>query len=139
VTMPLGCRRIDAGEQIAEGPPSAQGEPDAAAMLGSVVEQMAPLAERLDVAVSPPAMARVVVEMRRRQHQLGHPHRHSLGQGRAGDLAATPGATDLLGLVPPAAIPRWLTTWPCGRPQVSQRPWARTKRTQRLTCGQSIG
>ena len=29
--------------------------------------------------------------------------------------------------------PRWRTTWPCGRPQCSQRPWARTKPTQRLT------
>ena len=26
-----------------------------------------------------------------------------------------------------------------GRPQASQQPWARTNRTQRLTCGQSIG
>jgi hypothetical protein len=137
--MPLGCRRIDAGEQVAQGPPSAQGEPDPAAMLGPVVEQMAALAQRPDVAVPPAAVPGVVVEMRRRQHHLGRPHRRHLGQGGAGDLAATPGATDLLGLVPPAAIPRWLTTWPCGRPQVSQRPWARTKRTQRLTCGQSIG
>jgi len=35
--------------------------------------------------------------------------------------------------------PRWRTTWPCGRPQASQQPWARTNRTQRLICGQSIG
>ena len=35
--------------------------------------------------------------------------------------------------------PRWRTTWPCGRPQASQQPFARTNRTHWLTCGQSIG
>ena len=40
-------------------------------MLGPVVEQMAPLAERLDVAVPPPAVPGVVVEVGCRQHDLG--------------------------------------------------------------------
>ena len=108
-------------------------------MLGPIVQQMAPLAERLDVAVPPPAMRGVVVEMRRRQHHLGRPARLLLGRGRTGDLAAaaiTPG-------LPPSShqrpSPRWRTTWPCGRPQASQQPLARTNRTQWLICGQSIG
>ena len=40
-------------------------------MLGAVVQQMASLAERLDVAMPAPAMRGVVVEMSGRQHDLG--------------------------------------------------------------------
>ena len=54
-------------------------------MLGPVVQQVAPLAQRPDVAVPPAAVSGVVVEMRRRQHHLGRPHRLLLGRGRAGD------------------------------------------------------
>ena len=43
-------------EQVAKRPAPLQGEPDAAAMLLPVVQQVAPLAEYLDVAVPPPAM-----------------------------------------------------------------------------------
>jgi hypothetical protein len=47
--MPLGRRsgRIDAREQITQGAPSPQGEPDPAAVFGPVMEQVAPLAQRL--------------------------------------------------------------------------------------------
>ena len=70
-------------------------------MLGSVVQQVAPLAERLDVAVPTAAVARFVVEMRRRQPHLGRPARLFLGPGRAGDLAAetvSPAALTVLAL-----------------------------------------
>ena len=51
-------------------------------MLRPVMQQVAPLAERSDVAVLAAAMRRVVVEMGRRQHDLGHADRRILGQGR---------------------------------------------------------
>ena len=51
-------------------------------MLRAVMQQMAPLAQRSDVAVLAAAMRRVVVEMRRRQHDLGHADRRIFGQGR---------------------------------------------------------
>ena len=73
-------------------------------MLGPVMQQMAPLAERLDVAVPAAAVRGVVVEMRRRQHDLGRPARLLLGRGRAGDLAAAAITPGLARLVPPAAI-----------------------------------
>ena len=73
-------------------------------MLGPVMQQVAPLAERLDVAVPPPAMRGVVVEMCCRQHHLGRPYRLGLGRGRAGDLAASI-APALPRLVPRAGIP----------------------------------
>jgi hypothetical protein len=57
-------------------------------MLGPIVEQMTPLAERLDVAVPASAVPRVVVEMRRRQHDLGRSARLLLGRGRG--LSCTP-------------------------------------------------
>ena len=60
-------------------------EPDLAAVLGPVMKQVTPLAQRPHVAVPPAAVAGVVVEMRRRQHHLGRPHRLQLGRGRGGD------------------------------------------------------
>ena len=74
--------RVGAGEQVAQGPSSPQRQPDPPPMLGPVVQQMAALAECFDVAMPSPAMGRVMVEMGRRQHDLGRPHRRILGQGR---------------------------------------------------------
>src|SRR4051794_28796135 len=66
---------------------------------------MAPLAERLDVAVPPPAMGRVMVEVGCRQHHPGRPDRRSVpGRGGRGELAALAVPPDPLFLVPPAAV-----------------------------------
>jgi len=83
-----GHLRIEPREQVAQGPAPAQGEPDPAAVLGPVVQQVAPLAQRPDIAVPPAAVPGVVVEMRRRQHHPGRPHRLLLGRGRRGDRPA---------------------------------------------------
>ena len=80
--------RIDAREQVAQSSPPAQGEPDPPAVLGPVMQQVAPLAECLDVAVPPPAVRRVVVEMRRRQHHLVV--RHGCCSAGAGQGIARP-------------------------------------------------
>ena len=58
-------------------------------MFRPVVQQMAALAQGPDVAVPAPAMGWVVVEVGRREHDLGRADRRVLGQGRRGDLAAT--------------------------------------------------
>ena len=73
-------------------------------MLWPVVEQMAPLVHGSDIAVTPPAMGWVMVEMRCRQHDLGRPDRSILGRGRAGGLAASAVAPGLLLLIPPATV-----------------------------------
>src|SRR5690349_5481444 len=77
-------------------------------MLGPVVQQMAALAERPEIAVARAAMRRVVVEMRRRQHDLSHPCRRIRGWGGRGDPASFAVAPDLALLIPPAAVAEML-------------------------------
>jgi hypothetical protein len=77
-------------------------------MLGPVVQQVTPLAQRFDIAVPASAVAGIVVEMGRCQHDLGRPYRHIFGQGRRGDPAASSVAPSLLLLVPPAAVTQML-------------------------------
>src|SRR3954447_1227672 len=68
---------------------------------------MTSLAQGPDVAVPPPAMGRVVVEVGRRQHDLGRPDRRSvLGRGGRGAPATPSIPPGLLVLVPPAAVPQ---------------------------------
>ena len=87
--------RVGTREQVAQGAAPAQGEPDAPTMLRPVVEQMAPLAERLDVAVPAAAVPWVMIEMRRGQDDLGRSARLLLGRGRAGDCSVVDaGMTD---------------------------------------------
>ena len=73
---------IGSCEEIAQGATSAQGECDTPAMLWAVVEQMAPLAQRLDVAVTRTAMGGIVIQMSGCQHDLGGPGRRVIGQER---------------------------------------------------------
>jgi hypothetical protein len=96
--------RVRAGEEVTQGSPFAQGECDTPAMLWAVVEQMAPLAQRLDVAVTRTAMGGIVIQMSGCQHDLGGPGRRVIGQERGGDLAAAAVTPGLAGLVPPASI-----------------------------------
>ena len=77
-------------------------------MLGPVVQKMAALAERLEIAMTWAAMRRIVVEMCRRQHDLGRPGRHVQGRGGGGDLAALAVPPDPALLVPPAAVAEML-------------------------------
>ena len=62
---------VGPGEQVAKRPAPPQGDPDPPPALGPVVQQVAPLAQGSNVAVLAAAMGRVMVEMRRRQHDLG--------------------------------------------------------------------
>ena len=96
--------RIGTGEQVAQRSTPTQRQPNPPAMLRPVMEQVTSLAESPDVAMPPPTMRRVMVEMCRRQHHLGRPDRGAVGQGRRGDLAASTVPPGLLGFIPPPAI-----------------------------------
>ena len=73
---------VEPGEQITKRPPAPQSQSDPAPVFRAVMQQMAPLAECSNIAVPAPAMCRVMVEVGGRQHDLGRPHWHILGQGR---------------------------------------------------------
>ena len=94
--------RVRPKEQVAQGPPSPQGHPNPPSMLWSVVQHVAPLAERPDVAMPATAMSWIMVEMCSRQHDLGRPERHI--RGRQGDLTTSTVPPDLFRLIPPGAI-----------------------------------
>lgn len=107
-------------------------------MLRSVVQHVAPLAERPDVAVPASATCRVMIEMGRRQHHLGRPKRYII-QARRGDLTTSTVAPGLLFLVPPAAIAQVVhgrAMWPATD---LAAPLGAHERPQWLICGQSIG
>ena len=76
--------KIGAREQVAQRPSPAQGHPNPPAVLRPVMQHMAALAKRPDVAVPPPTVGRVVIEMGGRQHHLGCPDWCILGQGGYG-------------------------------------------------------
>ena len=83
-------------------------------MFRAVVEQMTPLAECFQVAMAPPATRGVMIEVSRRQHDTDRSEHLTLGQGRAGGLAATAVAPDAMRLVPPTAVaqvPHRLAMW----------------------------
>src|SRR5215203_3072938 len=67
--------RVAAVIEIAEGSASEQREPASALVLGTVVQHVAPLAERLEV--RGPVVGRVVIKMRARQDHPRSPHRRS--------------------------------------------------------------
>jgi hypothetical protein len=73
-------------------------------MLRSVVEEVAPLAQRLDVPVPPDIAGRIVVEVRGRQHDLGRPKPLALGQGWGRNPAALAVAPEPALLVPPTPV-----------------------------------
>ena len=87
-------------------------------MLGPVVQEVAALAERLEIAMPRTAMRRIVVEMGRCQHNLGRPGRRVRGQGGRGDFAALAIAPDTAVLVPPTAVAEMVDSpavWPAAR------------------------
>ena len=95
---------VGAKKQVTQRPPASQRDPDPTPVLGAVVQQVTSLAHRPHIAVSAAAMARIMVEMRCRQHDLGRPHRRALGHGRRGNPPAPAVAPSLLRLVPPSSI-----------------------------------
>ena len=78
----ISAGRVGAGEQVAQCPAPAQRHPNPPAVLRPVMQQVAPLAQRPDVAVPASTVRRVVIEMCSRQHDLGRPERHIAGQAR---------------------------------------------------------
>ena len=63
--------RVGAEKQITQCPSPAQRQSDPPPVLWPVVQQMAPLAECLDIAVPAPAVRGIMVEVGGRQHDLG--------------------------------------------------------------------
>ena len=74
----ISSGRIGAGEQVTQRPLPPQCQANPPSMLWPVVQQMAALAERLDVAMPAPAVAGIVVEMGSCQHDLGRPYRRAI-------------------------------------------------------------
>ena len=101
--------RVGAREQVAQRPSPAQRQPDPPPMLGPVVQQVAPLAECPDVAVPAPAMGRVMVEMRRRQHDLGRATGASSGRAGEGTLRPRPSRQACCSSSHQRPSPRWRT------------------------------
>jgi hypothetical protein len=93
---------IDAEEQIAESAAHEDGGFDAPTVLGAVVEQMAALAERAQVAG--PRVARVVVEMGGGEHHAGLLEVAILAVGRPSDCPAPAIAPGLVLVIEPAAV-----------------------------------
>ena len=99
---------VGSGEQSAERAPAPEREPSAPQVFEPVVQQMAALAQGPDVAVPAATMARIMVEMRRRQHDLGRAERLGFGRHGHADPATPAVAPGVLCLVPPAAITQML-------------------------------
>jgi hypothetical protein len=73
--------RVGTTKQITQCPSPAQRQPDPLAMLRAVMQQVAALAECLDVAVPTAAMGWVVIKVGCCQYDLGGSYRHIL-EGR---------------------------------------------------------
>ena len=84
-------RAIETQKKVSDGLAPAQGDPTPPAVLFAVVQQMAPLAQGLQIAQ--PVVARIMVQMGRREHDP---------RGAKRDLLAH---SDEAGQSPPASIP----------------------------------
>ena len=84
-------------------------------------------------------MRRVMIEVRRRQHDPGRQDHRIVGHGRRAGLTTSAVPPNLLRLVSPSAIAQVSDNRTMRPTQTWQRPCARMNRTQWLTCGQSIG
>ena len=73
---------VEPGEQITKCSPPPQSQSDPAPVFRAVMQQVTPLAECSNIAVPPPAVGGIMVAVGGRQHDLGRPHWHILGQGR---------------------------------------------------------
>src|SRR4051794_9391920 len=141
---PIGGERtssVQAQEQIPDGLPSAQRQPAAFLVLGPVVNEMAALTERLEVPW--PILGWIMVEVGTGEHDSrlvpGQGGGQLRGSRQPPQRPAPAGAPDLIVLVPPPPIAEMIDKRPWGRPQLSQRPWARRKRMTAESWGQSIG
>ena len=132
-------RTIRTGGQVAQRPAPTQGHANPPSMLWPVMQHVAPLAERPDVAAPAPTVGRIVIEMRCRQHHFGC--RDWPSSARADERSLRPllcrqvccASSDQ------RPSPRRCTGLRCGRPQPWQRPLARTKRTQWPTAASRSG
>jgi hypothetical protein len=114
-------------QQVSDPPPRLVVRP--------VVDQVAALAKALQIAR--PVVSRIVIEMGGREDDTGLPQPGCLldiGAACRLTAAVAPGLAS--GVVPSG---RQQMVSPCGRPQTWQLPPARSNRTWRLICGQSIG
>ncbi len=91
-------------EQVAEGLAPKQGQPPTPPMLLAIVLEMAPLAERHEVAR--PVVGGVMVPVSSREHHTGGPHLHweVLDLQRTPDLPTCPVAPCRALRIPPASI-----------------------------------
>jgi hypothetical protein len=106
-------------------------------MVRAIVDHVAALAQALQIA--PPVVTRVVVEVRRSQDHAGVPDLRGfdeIGPARRPTAAIAPNALRGSNQRPSG---RHRIFVPCGRPQPWQIPAARSNRTRRLICGQSLG
>ena len=108
-------------------------------MLRRVMQHVAPLADGHQVRVG--VVCGVVIPVRRREYNPRGPHgsEHIVSpDGEARDLPPPIAPGSRLS-IPPPAVAKMQTVWPCGRRQASQRPCARRKRITAESCGQSMG
>ena len=66
----ISAGRVGTGEQVAQGPAPTQGHANPPPVLWPIMEHVAPLAERPDVAVPAPNSGPIMIEMCSRQHDL---------------------------------------------------------------------
>ena len=132
----LWLRTIKTEKQISESVPHPKREPTPTLVLVAVVNHVAPLAQSLEI--SRPVVGRVVVKVSSPQHDSGCANRDVVPDS-SGKPASAAIAPSLLGFVPPSPVAEHQISRPCGRPHLSQRPWARSNRITAESCGQSIG
>ena len=128
---------IGAEEEIAERTAQKVSDPPLRQMVRAIVDHVAALAQALQIA--PPVVTRVVVEVRRSQDHAGVPDLRGfdeIGPARRPTAAIAPNALRGSNQRPSG---RHRIFVPCGRPQPWQIPAARSNRTRRLICGQSLG
>ena len=115
-------------EQIAEGAAQQVGDPPLCQVVRPVVDHVASLAKAFQVAR--PIVGRVMVEVRCGEHDTGvRAGRPSMSGGGPAAPAIAPGARGGSNQRP-SGKQRMVS--PCGRPQLSHRPPARSNRTCRL-------
>ena len=132
-------RSIRPREQVPERPPCQVSEPPAPQVLGLVVQDVTALAQGREVRG---IVARgVVVAVRRREDHAGRARalQEAVGGFRRRTHLPAPSRHRWASSSHQRPSTRCRTTRPCGRLQVSHRPWARRKRIEADSSRQSIG
>ena len=143
--------RQDLVEEVTESPQPEHLAPPSPAVLLPIVEHVTPLAERGEVAG--PVVAGVVVQMRTGQNhardrktwgrgmpaRLGCPSSSAEGEGIPRTPLPRPSRQAPRSASHQTPSPKCVTSCPCGRPQCSQQPLARVKRTRCDSSRQSMG